>query len=47
MPEHQCMTTRLKAFSTACTARGCWDTGLKPTLLEHSVEGAAGDIQPG
>jgi hypothetical protein len=30
-----------------CTARGFWDTGLKPTLPEHAVEAAAGDIQPG
>jgi len=30
-----------------CTALGFWDTGLKPTLPEHAVEGAAGDIQPG
>jgi len=31
----------------ACTARGFWDTELKPTPPEHAVEGAAGDIQPG
>ena len=30
-----------------CTARGFWDTGLKPTPPERAVEVVAGDTQPG
>jgi SRSO17 transposase len=30
-----------------CTARGFWDTGLKPTPPERAVETAVGDSQPG
>jgi hypothetical protein len=33
--------------ASLCTALGFWDTGLKPTPPERSVEAVVGDIQPG
>ena len=35
------------ALAASCTARGFWDTGLKPTPPERAFEAVAGDTQPG
>jgi hypothetical protein len=46
---YQTISAQSSAYSrrSTCTARGFWDTELKPTPPEHAVEGGAGDIQPG